>query len=315
MRRTGSDAPRGPEGGFTLIELIVSITLVGILAVVAVPMLRVPMVAYTDATQRALLASEMDASVGKMRDDLAQAMPNSVRVRQVGARQFLEYLPVRMVGRYRAAAPTTAIPLQCPATCSGAGNNDVLQFASCNESCFTALGQPQGAPPVAGADWVVVNPIATTATPGLPGVVSQDPYFGGATSPPNGVKSRLLTYTPAAGHRITMTPHQFPAPPAAASRQFYVVGTPVSYECNPATGRLTRHDGYAIAAVQPTAFPAGGAPLATSIAACTFRYDATGGPGRGGLVSVWLRFSQPSAETRQPESIESFSEFSVREPG
>lgn len=318
MRRTGFDAmrPANRHAGFTLIEMIVSITLVGILAVVAVPMLRTPMSAYMDAAHRAELTAEMDASVAKMRDDLAQAVPNSIRVRQVGARYYLEYLQSRAVGRFRAAAPTAAIPLNCPATCSAAGNNDALEFASCSESCFTSLGPLQGAAPVPGSDWVVVHPIATTATPGLPGIVSQDPYFGGTATPANGVKSRLLSFTPAAGNMITMTPHQFPAPPAATSRQFYIVSGPVSYECNPTTRRLTRYDGYAIAAVQPVAFAAGsGAPLATLLGNCAFTYSATGAAGRGGLVSVWLQFSLPSAGTNQPEVIESFSEISVREPG
>lgn len=301
------------ELGFTLIEIIVSITLFSILAVVVVPFLRMPMTAYMDATQRAELTAELDASVAKMREDLSQAMPNSVRVRQVGTRQFLEFMPARAVGRYRAGASPGL--QQCSATCSGAGNNDMLQFASCSESCFTALGPLQGAAPVAGTDWVVVNPIATTGTPGTPGIVSRDPYFGGATAPANGVKSRLQGYAPATG-MVTMTPHQFPTPPTLSKRQFYVVGTPVSYECNPITQQLIRYDGYAIATVQPTAFPAGNsARLASSVSACTFRYDATGGLGRGGVVTVWLRFSLPSPGTRQPEAVESFSEIGVRESG
>jgi MSHA biogenesis protein MshO len=298
---------RSSERGFTLIELVVSIVLIGILAVAAVPMLRLPMTAYLDASRRADLSSELDVTLTKLRDDLSQALPNSVRVRQVGARFLIEYLEVRATGRYRSGLAAGA--QSCPATCSVPGANDVLEFAVCNESCFTSLGPLQGSAPVPGTDWVVVHAIGPT------GVVSQDPYFGGATAPANGVKSRLLTSTPVAGgSRLTFTPHQFPAPPAATSRQFYIVATPVTYECNPATQRLTRYWGYPIAALQPAAFGAAtpSAPLAMSVSACRFTYTTTGTLGSGGVVSMWLRYTRTASGTSAPESAESSVEYSVR---
>ena len=170
-----------------------------------------------------------------------------------------------------------------------------------------ALGPLQGLARVGGSDWGSVNPLAP------PGALG-NPYFGGVATPAGGIKSRLQTVTPAllpGSSRITMLPHQMPL--GAASRLFYIVSAPVSYECNPATGRLTRYSGYAVAAAQPTAFQAGsGAPLATLVSSCSFRVQAI--PGRGSVVSVWLRFTLPTAGTGIPESVESFSEFSVREP-
>jgi MSHA biogenesis protein MshO len=293
-----------------MIELIVSIVLIGILAVAAVPMLQLPMTAYLDASRRADLSSEIDVTVSKLRDDLAQALPNSVRVRQAGGRWLVEYLQVRASGRYRSGI--AAGPQSCPATCSIPLANDVLEFAVCSESCFTSLGPLQGSAPVVGTDWLVVHPIGPT------GVVSQDPYFGGATAPVNGVKSRLLTSTAVAGgSRLTVTPHQFPVPPAVTSRQFYIVATPVTYECDPATQRLTRYWGYPIAALQPAAFPgATSAPLANGISACTaltFRYTPTGTVGSGGVLSVWLPFTRQGTGTNATESAEANAEFSVRE--
>lgn len=303
MRRLRSEG-RAHTRGFTLVELVISITLVGVLAVVAVPMLRLPMTAYMDAAHRADLTSELDVSVGKLRDDFAQALPNSVRTTQVGARWFIEYLEVRAWGRYRTLAAIPAGPQSCP----NPADTDVLQL-TLNEACFITFGPLQGNAPVLGTDWVVVNPLASV------GVVG-NPYFGGVATPAGGIKSRLQTVVPAllpGSSRITMLPHQMPA--GAPSRQFYIVSTPVSYECNPATRRLTRYSGYAITAAQPTAFAAGNsAPLATLISACSIRYQATGAPGRGGVVSVWLRFTLNAAGTGVPESIDSFSEFSVREP-
>lgn len=291
--------------GFTLVEMVVAIVLLGILSMVMVPLLQLPMAAHLSATRRAALASELDVTVSRLRADLAQALPNSVRVRQVGARHFVEYLEVRASGRYRSASAPGA--QSCPATCSAPGANDVLEFA-CVESCFTTLGPLDGGAPVAGTDWVVVNPLG-------PGVANGDPYFGGSAMPVGGIKSRLQTIAPAGtNQRLTMTPHGFALAPA--NRRFYLIATPVSYECNPATQRLTRYWGYAVAAAQPVAFGAAqSAPLATRITACSFAYTATGGGGGGGLLTVWLRTSQPVSNlgAGQVESAESVSEFSVKE--
>ena len=291
--------------GFTLVEMVVAIVLLGILSMVMVPLLQLPMSAHLSATRRAALASELDVTVARLRADLAQALPNSVRVRQVGARHFVEYLEVRASGRLRAAASGGA--QNCPATCSAPGANDVLEFA-CNESCFTTLGPLDGGAPVAASDWVVVNPLG-------PGIANGDPYFGGSAMPVGGIKSRLQSIAGVGtDQRLTMTPHSFVLAPA--NRRFYVVATPVSYECNPATQRLTRYWGYAVAAAQPAAFgAANSAPLATGITACSFAYTATGGVGGGGLLTVWLRSSQPVSNlgAGQVESAESVSEFSVKE--
>ena len=68
------------------------------------------------------------------------------------------------------------------------------------------------------------------------------------------------------------------------------------------------------ASVQPVAFAAAqAAPLATAVAACTLRYTATGGVGRGGVVSLWLRFTQAAAGLAGAESVDAFTQFSVRE--
>lgn len=293
--------------GFTLVELVVSITLLAILATAAVPMLRLPMAAYMDAALRSDLRSEMDTTAAKLRDDLSQAMPNSVRVRRVGVRWYLEYLQVRAYGRYRAVAASG--PQSCPATC---GTDDLL--FTCSDSCFTTLGPLQGGVPVPVSDYVVVNPLG-------PGVAGGDPYAGGAATPPGSVKTRLQSVAAAGSDsRITIAPYQFSAP--SASRQFYIVATPVTYECNRATQRLTRYWGYAIRATQPAAFGAAvnSAPLATLVSDCLFDYTPTppptpiGAPGRGGVVSIWLRFTQRSLGTGFEESVESLAEFSVKEP-
>lgn len=284
MRQIGSDAaPRraGSQFGFTLVELIVSITLLSTLAMVAVPMLRMPMTAYLESNARVSVVGELDDVQTRLSADLARALPNSVRLRTVGTRQLLEFLDLRAEGRHRDG--TSGAPQVCPAVCAAAANNDALE-AACTERCFTSLGPTVGDVPVPGADYVVVNPLG-------PGVPNGDPYFGGAAAVAGGIKTRLTASAAVAGGtRFDIAPHRFAA--LASSKRFFIVAGPVSYECDPGTQRLLRHDGYAIAAVQPAAFAAAqSATLASGVTACRFAY--TRSSTRGGVVTLWLRFTRP----------------------
>ena len=310
MRRTVFERRRhrGHALGFTLVELIISLVLISLLALVAAPLLRLPMVGWMDASRRASLSSGIDLAHSKLAEDLRRALPNSVRVRQVGPRYLIEYLEVRAWGRYR-AGPSGAAQV-CPAVCSGGATlNDVFQ-AACNETCFTSLGPLEGDPldpPVPGADWVVLNPLNA-------GGAVDNPYFGGNVAVANGIKSRLTAMNAVAGgNRLSITAHAFPS--LSAWKRFYVVSTPVTYDCDPGTQRLTRRWGYPISAVQPTAFGGGVAasPLATNVASCAIRYTAAGAAGRGGVVSVVMRLSQAAADTGIAESVELQASFAVSE--
>jgi MSHA biogenesis protein MshO len=300
MRLMRSDPTQHHTRGFTLVELLVSITLLSLLAVAVVPMLQLPLRAYLDATRRAELSAELDASAAKLRDDLAQALPNSVRVRQVGSNWYLEYLQVRAIGRYRSADALPATPPLCPATCSGGSARDTLQFGA-PDSCFATLGPLQGATAAAGSDYVVINPWAGNV------------YLGGAGA--NGWKTRLQGLTPVAGGScVRMTANSFAMAPS--NQRVYLVAQPVSYVCNPSAGSLTRVWGYAISAVQPVAFGgAASAPLATQVSNCSMALTATGAPASpsGHVVSIRLQLTRPAEGLGAAESAEALLQFSVRE--
>ncbi len=299
-RRAGHPHQRG----FTLVEMVISMVLVSLLAVVAAPMLRLPLAAWLDASRRAGLTTALDTVQNKLADDLRRALPNSVRVRVVGSRVLLETLEVRAWGRHR-AGPSGAAQA-CPAVCTAPGAQDALE-AGCNESCFTSIGPLEGDAPVAGTDWVVVNPLAPAGAAG-------NPYFGGNVAVVGGIKTRLTDVVAAPdGNRIRVAGHSFPS--LAASRRFYVVATPVTWDCDPGTQRLTRRWGYPVAAAQPAAFAAAAqaAPLATNVAACSIRYVNAGSQGRGGIVHLVLRLSVPAADTQIPESVELVTSLPVSE--
>ena len=289
--------------------MIVAITLLSLLATVAVPMLRLPMIAYIESSARATVTAELDTARGKLNDDLANALPNSIRVTQVGSRFMLEYLDVRAQGRFRSGASGAA--QVCPTNCGGPLTRDALEFA-CSERCFTSLGTLVGSSaPVVNSDWVVVNPLG-------PGVPQGDPYFGGAAQVANGIKARLTGYSAIAnGQRLDITAQTFALAPtskflnaltseiAPASNRFYIVDTPVTYECNPATRQLLRHSNYAIAAAQPTAFGAAQtSPLASTVSACSFTYTRYGVTGAGGVVQMWIRFDITPAGSNAPQAVE-----------
>ncbi len=290
--------------GFTLVEMIIAITLLSVLALATVPMLRLPLQAYMDTQRRADAMQSMDTVHSKLQADLANALPGSLRVRQVGTRWLLEYLEVRAHGRHRAGPSGAA--LSCPAACAAAGNNDALE-AACPEACFTALGGVAGSAPVAGTDWVVVNPLGA----GVPG---GDPWAGGGAIVPGGIKSRLTASAAAPdGLRLSMTAHSFPA--LAASRRFWLVSQPVTWDCNPATGRIQRWWGYPLAAVQPIAFAGGTntAPVADGLAACRFSVTPSGGEGRS-TVTAWFRLTRNEAALGSTESADITSTVQVGLP-
>jgi len=287
MRRPRSDRAR--QRGFTLIEMIVSITLVSLLAMVAAPLLRLPLTAWLDASRRAQLTDAIDTVNAKLADDLRRALPNSVRVVPVGigGRVLLEMLEVRASGRHRNGAPVAS--QVCPVTACPSADRDSLQTTVCNETCFTSLGPLEGDPldTAVPGDWVVVNPFGPNG-----------PYFGGNVAVANGIKSRLTRNDPAGLDRqLSIAAHNFPG--VANDHRFYVVSTPVTWDCDPATQRLTRRWGYPISAVQPTVFNgANAALLATTVApaaglpsSCAIRYTPAGSAGRGGVVQVVVRMS------------------------
>lgn len=213
--------------GFSLIEMIVAITVLGILSASIAVFLRGPITSYFDAERRANLADAGELAMAKLSQDVSRAVPNSVRVVPVSPTEFyLEFLPTIQggEGRYRALPPGNPLSFGIPDT-----GFDALMCAT-----------PTGVCP-AGGDWVVVNnhlPVESVWT---------------GTS-----RAQFINL---AGNTITHAVHIFALPipvTAAPDHRFQIAGQPVSYVCR--GGELRRYSGYAIQAAQPV--NATGAPLA-----------------------------------------------------
>lgn len=77
---------RKTQLGFTLIEMVISIVVMGILFVVMMPLLRMPAQSYMEAQRRIELQQQLGLIKSKLHEDLRLAMPGSIRFVQVGNR-------------------------------------------------------------------------------------------------------------------------------------------------------------------------------------------------------------------------------------
>jgi MSHA biogenesis protein MshO len=283
--------------GVTLVELVVVMTLLGILAAVAAVALRDPVRAYRDANRRAELTDMADTALRRMARDIRLALPNSVRVDG----NNLELLLTRTGGRYRTQQDSGAL-------------GDELDFAA-PDTKFDALGPAgSGAQAIASGDVLVLYNLYADPAITFSNAYTRATHCGTSSSPD--CNSAVISGTAAgalAGEtRISFDARQFPH--ASPGHRFHVVQGPVSYECAPgpldaqgnATGTLTRISGYPITLAQPTGTGFGTrALLAQNVAACTFTYDPLVLTQSLGLVSISLTL------TRGGETVTLYHEVHV----
>lgn len=255
---------RQTQHGFTLVEAIAVIVITGIIAAMVAVFIRSPIEAYVDTARRAMLTGIADTAARRIARDVQAALPNSVRVD--GAPQFLEFVPVLTAGRYRAEVGIA------PA-------DDPLSFTDGADNRFDVLGPPVTVP--AGSSLVVYNL-------GIPGA---DVYAAAS-------QVRRAATAGTSLSRVSFTATGTPFPFASPANRFQIVGRPVSYACDLATGTLWRYSGYDFQPGQPTSLAtldglagATRAALATRLSACSFAYGS--GPlQHNGLVAMTLSFSQ-----------------------
>lgn len=241
--------------GFSLIELVIVVVLVGVLATISVQLIRQPIDASADVQRRARLADAADQAMARISRDLRLALPNSIRTSADG--RAIEMLVAPMGGRYRGR--TTA-----------AGAGDVLDFAAADAS-FDLLS-PLPAAPVAG-QWAVVYNLTASGTQSNAWAGDNRAVIGAGSTTANVVLSPAF---------------QFPFP--SPSQRVYVVDAAVQYECT-ADGRLLRHAGYAPGAGMVVPPTAAGALLAEGVSLCSFRYQA-GNASRQGLAMLSLAITR-----------------------
>lgn len=279
--------PASPPGGFTLVEMIVVITITGIIGGIVAMFIRAPVQGYLDSARRAEMTDIADIALHRMGRDIRTAVPNSVRLPTPAGSTYIEFLPTKAGGRYRAN------PAGGTGICGAAG--DELSFAAA-DTCFEILGPPITFDP---RDYIVVG---STQPDGNP------PYDSTAA----GIL-RMYLGAPGAQTSVVLPGVQFPAFAELPSHRFEVVPgnqRAVTYSCEgvgvaggEGTGTLRRYWSYGFNPVQ--ALPSGppNAVLADRVSNCSFVYVPVNQ--RNGLVAITLGI------TRGSESISLYQEIHV----
>jgi len=136
MRRIRPEpAPRAARG-VTLIELVVAMVLVAIIAGATIYFIY-PVRQAVDITTRAGLTDIADNALQRIAREVRLALPNSVRTDPTF--RFLEFIPVRAAGRYRADGGGAAGGTNCPDTGVGVPASDQLSF-DVVDTCFKTIG-------------------------------------------------------------------------------------------------------------------------------------------------------------------------------
>ena len=258
------------QSGFNLIEIIIVITVIGVIAVAIGPVVLRPFQAYDDLGRRTALVDAAQSALSQIANDVRDAIPNTLRTNGSSA---VEFMPIQLGGRYRYSSTAADVSGLTP---------------SAPDASFQTLGNISALP--AGARLVIFNTGATQ-------------FYNAAVSGANGIispGSTSLSLTDNGNEdQITLSSaFQFDASGnGSPGRRFYIATTPVSYVCDTSAGTLTRVGGYAITSSQPTN-PAT-APLSTApeqtlisdlVSACAFEYTP-GTNTRTGLLVIDLTLS------------------------
>jgi MSHA biogenesis protein MshO len=260
------------SSGFTLVELVVVIVIVGLLAAGATLLIRNPAQSYIDSENRAELTDRADTALRRMARDIRNALPNSVRITNNGLDSFIEFVPVKAAGRYRAEVGTSL-------------SDNPLDFSLAADT-FDVLGSSVT---IAVGDKLVIYNL---------GIAGSDIY----ESPSTNIRPLQTT-----GSLSILSFSSGTFSQASPSSRFYVVSTPVSYACDMTNRVLIQYSGYAIQATQPNIIAtlnglATPRILAKDLSFCQISY-ATGVAQRSGIITIYLGFTQDTANVKLMHQI------------
>lgn len=148
IRRTW---PRGAAVGFTLIEMVTSMAVTGILAAIVGNFLVGPVRGYLDTASRGTLSDTADMTLRRLSREARQALPNSLRVATSNGYVHIEFIATSGGGAYRDVM-------------DGAVGGIPLNFWDGSTPCaavvsrcqFDVVGAMPGSPSISPGDYIVV---------------------------------------------------------------------------------------------------------------------------------------------------------------
>lgn len=263
MRRFETYKAISRESGFTLIELVIVITIISILAGIGVGFITQSIMGFISMSRRAELVDTAENALRRMQRDVRQALPNSIRIDGTG--RILELLNITAGGRYR-----------------GKGPGDILDLTH-DDTSFDVIGQLNTAPSFGQS--VVVYNIAASGTTG-------NAYMGDNLAGV-GVGSTATSV-------ILAPAKKFPL--GSPFQRFFIVDEAVTYFCDTTARTLTRYAGYAITNPQPTSALGAGSLMADKVSACSFTYDS-GTFMRSGMVTLDLTIEEEGEQVHLLQQI------------
>ena len=232
--------------GFTLVELVIVIVLIGILATVVTPIVTNQFSAYTDSSRRATLVQEAQSLMQQLERDLYQAVPNSIA--EVGDDAFAllalsrpavqdtaAALPAgRYVDAFNPSQPVTpANPLEVLGCLTTAAEQHVVLFPAASGAALEAWNDLDGSTN-SGPVSRVIDSIDTPCDPNDPATISL----------PN--------------------PHRFdPGGDGSLFNRLYLTEGRIDWACDLGAGTLNRTQSFA---------PTGERRASSSVAACDFEF-------------------------------------------
>ena len=264
---------KAQSAGFTLIELIVTMTIMVIIVSFGALMISGPVSGFTDQVRRAELVDSAESSLRRIGRDVRRSLPNSVRITTNGSITALELLNVVEGVRYRAGPPP--------------GDANARLIFNTADGAFNSIGLFNA----------ITKPFSSTThylSVYNVGVTGANAYELSNVITPPGTQIDIDAAAEAGEDNVQLDPwFQFAYP--SPRQRIYLIDTPVSFLCDTATGNLTRYAGYAIATNQADRdsaaelLAAGGvaALMSDNLTACTFTFTP-GTAQRDGLVTMSL---------------------------
>lgn len=291
VRPRSSGPPKQRPRGFTLVELVVVITVAAIIGVFLVFFLTTPVDSYFAQTRRSDLVDAENRILRNVATDVRTALPGSLRTAASGSVLALELLATTGVARYYGPGDKSYLP---PVQQSA----QELSTGSLDSNGFYTIGHYG---PTTGAYLAVTRPGAPSAY-ALTGIMTSQ-----FTITANG---------PTSEDHVSLTGGGFTFSGASPTHSSFIVSGPVTYLCDttPTVQTLRRFSNYPVAPTQPTS--ASAAPLsaptvrnsliATNVTACSFTSYQPAGSNVGQMLLLQVTL------TSNGEVLQVFHEISTR---